>query len=128
MTENILCSLGGMPHLTASSVSPLGEESFSVCRKRAQCLLLFLSEKFNGKQRPIMKCLGSGAVFTVSESLVLTQALRCVSKNTHHGMPQIRSIKAIFSNVNLVFSFIKLDQSIFSYRQMMHVFQEGRKK
>lgn len=102
------------------SVPPLDGQSFPVCRKRAQCLLQttrnsswFLSaleEKFSGKQWPIMKCLGPGVVFTVFEGLVSTQALRDVSKNRHHGesgMPQIRTIKVTFSNVKLVYSYVK---------------------
>lgn len=40
---------------------------------------------------------------------------RCQQKkNTHHGesgMPQIGTIKVTFSNVNLVFSYIKVDQN-----------------
>lgn len=77
------------------------------------CLSDF-EEKFSGKQWPIMKCLGPGMVFRLFEGLVSTQALSDISRNTHHGesgMPQIRTIKVTFSNVKLVYSYIKLDQS-----------------
>lgn len=125
MPENILCSPGGIPHPTAPSMSllsvpPLGGKSFPVCRKRTKCLLQktrtsnwFLSdfdEKFSGKQGTIMKCLGPGVVFAVFQGLVSSQALRNVSKNTHHGKsgtPQIRTIIATFSNVKLVYSYMK---------------------
>lgn len=108
MTENILCSLGGMPHPTAPnmsllSVPPVGVESFSVCRKRAQCLLQttrtsswFLSdlkEKFSGKQWPIMKCLGPGVVFTVFEGLVSSQALRDVTKTPTMGKVECHKLE-----------------------------------
>lgn len=100
-------------------------ESFWVCIIGAQCLLQttrtsrwFLSDleekyEFSGKLWPITKCLGSTIVFIVFKFLVLGQASRYVSKNTHYGsgMPQISSIKVPISTLNLVYSFIKWEQS-----------------
>lgn len=119
MAEKILCSLGGMLHPTVSFAC--SSTSWRVCIIKAQCLLQttrtsrwFLSDlkenyEFSGKLWPITKCLGSTIVFIVFKFLVLGQASRYVSKNTHYGsgMPQISSIKVPISTLNLVYSFIK---------------------
>ena len=83
--------------------------------------------------KAIVKCLGPGRVFTVKFGFNSSAERRHQTTPWgESGTPQIISIKVMFSNVNLIYSYIKWDRSYLSHRvtysQLMHVFKEGRKE
>lgn len=65
MTENILCSPGGMPRSAACVF-------FARFVEKRTYFLSGLGERFSGKRWLIMKCLGLGDEFLVPKCLVST--------------------------------------------------------